>query len=308
MNFSNKEPLFTTKKSLHTSLQNASIHSIKIPLTRNIKTESASQLHHRTLFTQNSAESDLTELSWLTNNVQFFHSNPNFNDEKEVIEKPRKITNKKIIAEKNDYRQLLNQIYTINDYKKTQLVVEDDLNSSLSSFSSNSQFMSLPVSPASSVSSNSLSPRSATQIENTKISANMMPYRNACGNNKPQLTLSCLIFMALQESKNKCLPVREIYEWIEQNFPFYKNISNGGWKSSIRHNLSFSKCFKKMDRTESIMYRCNLQKEPFSSLVNSNENSLSGRKRRAPNAIGTCWTVSFKILKSHFKPYILRNR
>ena len=62
--------------------------------------------------------------------------------------------------------------------------------------------------------------------------------------------------MALQESKDQCLPVREIYEWIEVNFPFYMNVSkNGGWKSSIRHNLSFSKCFKKVERRNSVVVK-----------------------------------------------------
>jgi len=94
--------------------------------------------------------------------------------------------------------------------------------------------------------------------------------------------------MALLESKEKCLPVREIYEWIEEHFPFYKNVSNAGWKSSIRHNLSFSKCFKKMDRTEAILCR--------SSVVNNKSTndfcSDNQRKRRAPNSTGTCWAVS----------------
>jgi hypothetical protein len=92
--------------------------------------------------------------------------------------------------------------------------------------------------------------------------------------------------MAVQESKEKCLPVREIYEWIEDNFPYYKNASNGGWKSSIRHNLSFSKCFKKMDRNESVLHRVKHQ-ENKPSLYN-----LNGRKKRAPNSTGTCWKVN----------------
>ncbi len=103
--------------------------------------------------------------------------------------------------------------------------------------------------------------------------------------------------MALEESKEKCLPVREIYEWIEAHFPYYKSVANGGWKSSIRHNLSFSKCFKKMDRAEWAFHLNQQQQvapksEPFSSLILNSEAGLNGRKRRAPNATGTCWTVS----------------
>ena len=111
-------------------------------------------------------------------------------------------------------------------------------------------------------------------------------FKNTCGMNKPPLTLSCLIFMALQEATDKCLPVREIYEWIEENFPFYRNASNCGWKSSIRHNLSFSKCFKKMDRGELVLYRTNPETASQAALA------VNGRKRRAPNSTGTCWKVN----------------
>lgn len=124
-------------------------------------------------------------------------------------------------------------------------------------------------------------------------------FKNSCGMNKPSLTLSCLIFMALQESNEKCLPVREIYEWIEQHFPFYKNVSNGGWKSSIRHNLSFSKCFRKMERNETYFNR---PKQTLENNNNKNNDSVENqRKRRAPNSTGTCWTVS-----SECKSYLVQ--
>lgn len=65
---------------------------------------------------------------------------------------------------------------------------------------------------------------------------------------RPPLTLNCLIYLAIQDSNQKCLPVRDIYDWIESRFPYFK--LSQSWKSSIRHNLTVNKYFKKMDRSE----------------------------------------------------------
>jgi hypothetical protein len=108
--------------------------------------------------------------------------------------------------------------------------------------------------------------------------------------------------MALQESRDKCLPVREIYEWIEENFPFYRSSSNNGWKSSIRHNLSFSKCFRKMDRNELVVYRSRETEATVKRVNDVNDTfRVNGRKRRAPNSTGTCWKVN-----SECKSYLIQ--
>lgn len=103
--------------------------------------------------------------------------------------------------------------------------------------------------------------------------------------------------MAIEESEDKCSLVRQIYEWIELNFQFYRNTPNDGWKSSIRHNLSFSKCFKKTDRIESISYCISgieTAKMPFSRLIMNSGNDFNRRKRRVSNTIGTCWMVNIR--------------
>ena len=64
---------------------------------------------------------------------------------------------------------------------------------------------------------------------------------------KPPLSFACMIFMAIESSPTKTLPVKEIYEWIQWKFPFYRTAAPG-WKNSVRHNLSLNKCFKKFDR------------------------------------------------------------
>lgn len=68
--------------------------------------------------------------------------------------------------------------------------------------------------------------------------------------NKPPYSFSSLIFMAIEGSPNKLLPVKGIYEWIVNRFPYYRTAS-GGWRNSVRHNLSLSKSFRRIQRDRS---------------------------------------------------------
>ncbi|KAH8028178.1 hypothetical protein HPB51_014133 [Rhipicephalus microplus] len=64
---------------------------------------------------------------------------------------------------------------------------------------------------------------------------------------KPPYSFSCLIFMAIEESAGKALPVKDIYAWILGHFPYFQRAPTG-WKNSVRHNLSLNKCFRKVDK------------------------------------------------------------
>uniref|UniRef100_A0A3Q2XG06 Si:ch211-145o7.3 n=1 Tax=Hippocampus comes TaxID=109280 RepID=A0A3Q2XG06_HIPCM len=67
---------------------------------------------------------------------------------------------------------------------------------------------------------------------------------------KPPYSFSSLIFMAIEESVDKRLPVKDIYSWIVDKFPYYRTAS-AGWRNSVRHNLSLSKSFCRMEREKS---------------------------------------------------------
>ncbi|KAK6621170.1 hypothetical protein RUM43_011476 [Polyplax serrata] len=70
-------------------------------------------------------------------------------------------------------------------------------------------------------------------------------------NSKPPYSFSCLIFMAIEDSHARALPVKEIYSWITDHFPYFIKAPTG-WKNSVRHNLSLNKCFKKVDKAPNL--------------------------------------------------------
>ena len=74
---------------------------------------------------------------------------------------------------------------------------------------------------------------------------NTIGRRSATG--KPPYSFACLIFMAIEESPTKSLPVKDIYKWIEDNFDYFRSAPTG-WKNSVRHNLSLNKSFKRIDK------------------------------------------------------------
>ena len=64
---------------------------------------------------------------------------------------------------------------------------------------------------------------------------------------KPPHSFSTLIFLSIESSSSKALPVRDIYAWITKHFPYYC-FAPVGWKNSVRHNLSLNKSFCKVER------------------------------------------------------------
>ncbi|XP_068610731.1 forkhead box protein I1 [Brachionichthys hirsutus] len=97
---------------------------------------------------------------------------------------------------------------------------------------------------------------------------------------RPPYSYSALIAMAIQHAQDKKLTLSQIYQYVAENFPFYKK-SKAGWQNSIRHNLSLNDCFKKVARDEDDPGKGNYWTlDPNCEKMFDNGNFRRKRKRR----------------------------
>ncbi|CAK1579897.1 unnamed protein product [Parnassius mnemosyne] len=85
--------------------------------------------------------------------------------------------------------------------------------------------------------------------ENNNKEAELKENLNKIKHTKPAYSYASMIRLAISSSPNGKMTLNEIYNYICNAFPYYKEAGKG-WMNSIRHNLSLNKCFMKVPRSK----------------------------------------------------------
>ena len=114
---------------------------------------------------------------------------------------------------------------------------------------------------------------------------------------KPNHSYISLIANAILASKEKRLVLSDIYQFVLDTQPYFRNKAGQGWRNSIRHNLSLNECFIKAGRSPN-------GKGHFWAINPANFDDFSKgdfRRRRAQRRARRA--MAFGDLIEHFGPY-----
>ena len=77
------------------------------------------------------------------------------------------------------------------------------------------------------------------QIRKDQINADLRIFK------KPNLSYIALISQAINSRPDRRITLKEIYQFIEDTYPYYR-FNQSRWQNSVRHNLSLNCCFERL--------------------------------------------------------------
>ncbi|KAJ1930417.1 hypothetical protein IWQ60_000283 [Tieghemiomyces parasiticus] len=135
---------------------------------------------------------------------------------------------------------LMHQASSASGYDRAPLVAGSDTSHSNSA----AQDVCTPISSVASPHGPSPTPTDRKELTSPAGTSEDAPHDP---NAKPSLSYAALITKAIVESPTHKLTLNSIYNYVQENFPYFRT-APGGWKNSIRHNLSLNKAFQRIPR------------------------------------------------------------
>ncbi|XP_069479792.1 forkhead box protein M1-like [Ambystoma mexicanum] len=81
------------------------------------------------------------------------------------------------------------------------------------------------------------------ELETTRIKAKSVKICSSRSKERPAKSYSEIIQQAINSTQAKKMTLQQIYTWVEDHFPYYRDSAKPGWKNSIRHTLSVRDAF-----------------------------------------------------------------
>ena len=74
--------------------------------------------------------------------------------------------------------------------------------------------------------------------------------RQKSNGNRPKYSYFTMISMAIQHQEDQKATIQDIYKFIRDSFPYYRDFPDSKWHNAVRYTLSTNDCFVKVKRND----------------------------------------------------------